>query len=55
MLCAEVKAQVCNTDKKADLQTTFAKQDKTNKLKQHFAKQRVRTFAEAKPKFSTTD
>jgi len=33
----------------------MTKQDKTNKLQQHSAKQRVRTFAEAKPKFPTTN
>jgi hypothetical protein len=36
--------------KNADLQQTFAKQDKTNKLKQQ-----IRAFIEAKPKFPTTD
>jgi len=34
MLCAEVKAQVCKQTQKADLQQTYAKQDKARQNKQ---------------------
>jgi len=39
LLCTDEIAQICKTAKKTDFQKTYAKQDKTNKLQQHSAKQ----------------